>query len=58
MGILGELDRAGLLHSHLPTVHNKTLKDALDKWDIMRNPTPEVLEFFKAGPAGIPTQGL
>ena len=56
MGILGELDRAGLLHSHLPTVHSKTLKDALDKWDIMRNPTPEVLEFFKAGPAGIPTQ--
>lgn len=56
MAILGELDRAGLLHSHLPTVHSKTLKEALDKWDIMRNPTPEVLEFFKAGPAGIPTQ--
>jgi dihydroxy-acid dehydratase len=56
MAILGELDRAGLLHSHLPTVHSKTLKDALDKWDIMRSPTPDVLEFFKAGPAGIPTQ--
>ena len=56
MGILGELDRAGLLHSHLPTVYAPTLKDALDQWDIMRNPTPEVMEFFKAGPAGIPTQ--
>ncbi|ASP38240.1 dihydroxy-acid dehydratase [Bacterioplanes sanyensis] len=56
MGILGEIDRAGLLHSDLPTVHEATMKDALDKWDIMRNPTPEVVEFFKAGPAGIPTQ--
>lgn len=56
MAILGELDRAGLIHSHLPTVHSATMKDALDKWDIMRNPSPEVIEFFKAGPAGIPTQ--
>ena len=56
MGILGELDRAGLLHTDLPTVHEATMKDALDKWDIMRNPSPEVVEFFKAGPAGIPTQ--
>jgi dihydroxy-acid dehydratase len=56
MALLGELDRAGLLHTDLPTVHSKTMKDALDKWDIMRNPSPEVVEFFKAGPAGIPTQ--
>jgi dihydroxy-acid dehydratase len=56
MGILGEIDRAGLLHNDLPTVHEASMKDALDKWDIMRNPTPEVVEFFKAGPAGIPTQ--
>lgn len=56
MGILGELDRAGLLHSDLPTVHSATMGEALDAWDIMRNPTPEVIEFYKAGPAGIPTQ--
>ncbi|WP_420588317.1 dihydroxy-acid dehydratase [Bacterioplanoides sp.] len=56
MGILGEIDRAGLLHNELPTVHSKTMKEALDKWDIMRNPSPEVIEFFRAGPAGIPTQ--
>ena len=56
MGILGELDRAGLLHSNLPTVHSATMKDALDTWDIMRNPSDEVLHFYKAGPAGIPTQ--
>ena len=54
--ILGELDRAGRLHTDLPTVHSNTLAEALDKWDIMRNPTPEVMEFYKAGPAGIPTQ--
>ena len=56
MGILGELDRAGLLHTHLPTVHSATLREALDAWDIKRNPTTEVIEFYKAGPAGIPTQ--
>jgi dihydroxy-acid dehydratase len=54
--ILGELARAGKLHTDLPTVHSKTLLEGLEKWDIMRNPTPEVVEFFKAGPAGIPTQ--
>ena len=56
MGILGELARAGLLHTHLPTVHSATMGDALEAWDIMRNPSPEVIEFYKAGPAGIPTQ--
>jgi len=56
MAILGELDRAGLLDTSLPTVHSSTLKEALDKWDIMRNPSPEVMKFYKAGPGGIPTQ--
>ena len=56
MSILGEIDRAGLLHNDLPTVHSATMKEALDKWDIMRNPSEEVINFFKAGPAGIPTQ--
>ncbi|MFK7159603.1 dihydroxy-acid dehydratase [Marinospirillum sp. MEB164] len=55
-GLLGELDRAGLLDTSLPTVHSATLAEALDRWDILRNPTPEVLEFYRAGPAGIPTQ--
>ncbi|MDA0738501.1 MAG: dihydroxy-acid dehydratase [Nitrospirae bacterium] len=56
MGILGELDRAGILHTKIPTIHSPTLQDALDKWDIMRNQDPAVAEFFRAGPAGIPTQ--
>jgi dihydroxy-acid dehydratase len=56
MSILGELDRAGLLHTDLPTVHSKTMADALDKWDIMRTDDADVQKFFRAGPAGIPTQ--
>ncbi|ABC32504.1 dihydroxy-acid dehydratase [Hahella chejuensis KCTC 2396] len=56
MAILGELDRAGLLHTDVPTVHSDTMKDALDAWDVMRNNDPELHKFFKAGPAGIPTQ--
>lgn len=56
MGILGEIDRAGLLHREVPTVHSRTMSEALDKWDIMRNPSDAVMQFYKAGPAGIPTQ--
>jgi dihydroxy-acid dehydratase len=56
MGILGELERAGKLHTDVPTVHCKTMKDALDQWDIMRNPSQEVQTFYKAGPAGVPSQ--
>jgi dihydroxy-acid dehydratase len=56
MGILGELDRAGLLHSGLATVHSSSLDEALARWDIMRSDEPEVHRFFSAGPAGIPTQ--
>src|SRR5690606_22601863 len=56
MGILGELDRAGLIHNQVPTVHSPTMAAALEKYDIMRTKDEAVLEFFKAGPAGIPTQ--
>ena len=56
MAILGELDRAGKLHTDVPTVHSKSMKDALDQWDIARHPSDEVKTFYMAGPAGIPTQ--
>ena len=56
MAILGELDRAGRLHTDVPTIHAKTMKDALEQWDIARNPSDEVKTFYMAGPAGIPTQ--
>ena len=56
MAILGELDRAGLLHTDLPTVHSRTLGDALNRWDIARTQEASVQEFFKAAPGGVPTQ--
>ncbi len=56
MAILGELDRAGLLHTELPTVHSATLKEALAKWDIKQTDDEAVKTFYRAGPAGIPTQ--
>ncbi|HEU4627640.1 MAG TPA: dihydroxy-acid dehydratase [Steroidobacteraceae bacterium] len=56
MAILGELDRAQLLDTSVPTVHSPSLRDALDAWDVMRTRDPAVHEFFRAGPAGIPTQ--
>ena len=57
MGIMAELSRAGLIHGDLPTVHSSTMQEALDKWDIVSgNVSEEVKTFYKAGPAGIPTQ--
>jgi len=56
MAILGELDRAGKLHTDVPTVHAPSMKYALDRWDIARQPADDVKTFYMAGPAGIPTQ--
>ena len=53
---MGELDRAGKLHTDVPTVHTPTLKDALDQWDIVRTQDEAVRTFYMAGPAGVPTQ--
>jgi dihydroxy-acid dehydratase len=55
-GILAELDRAGLLHSDVATTHSASMKEALAQWDIMQTDSEDVKTFFKAGPAGIPTQ--
>jgi dihydroxy-acid dehydratase len=56
MSILGELNRAGLLNAELPTVHARTLGDALAKWDISVSEDPAALKLFSAAPGGIPTQ--
>ena len=56
MGILGELERAGLLHRDVPTVHQKTLGAAIDRWDVVRNDDAKIREFFRAAPGGVPTQ--
>jgi dihydroxy-acid dehydratase len=56
MAILGELDRAGLLDTSVPTVHASSLAAALEQWDVSRTQDAAVLEFFRAGPAGVPSQ--
>ncbi|NIJ60730.1 dihydroxy-acid dehydratase [Erythrobacter flavus] len=56
MAILGELEKAGLLHTALPTVHSPTMADALDDWDIGRTHNNMVRDFFAAAPGGVPTQ--
>ncbi len=56
MAILGELERAGLIDSSLPTVHAPTLAHALAQWDISRTDNADVLNFFRAAPGGVPTQ--
>ncbi|WP_371231554.1 dihydroxy-acid dehydratase [Pseudomonas sp. QE6] len=54
--ILGELARGGLLHTDVPTVHSPSMADAIAEWDITQTQDEKVHTFFKAGPAGIPTQ--
>jgi len=56
MGILGELNRGGLLHRDVKMVHAPSLVDALAKWDICSSDAPEVEQFFKAAPGNVPTQ--
>jgi dihydroxy-acid dehydratase len=56
MAILGELERGGLIHADLPTVHSRTMAEALAHWDIARSTSPAVDEFFRAAPGGVPTQ--
>ncbi|BBA32533.1 dihydroxy-acid dehydratase [Methylocaldum marinum] len=55
MGILGELDRGGLLHRDVPTVHARTLGEALDRWDVRRSEDDAVHRFYRAAPGGVPT---
>ena len=56
MGILGELDRGGLIKTAVSTVHEATLGDAISKYDVAINSDEKLHEFFRAGPAGIATQ--
>ncbi|MRN65264.1 dihydroxy-acid dehydratase [Brucella sp. 10RB9213] len=56
MGILGQLDNAGLLTTSIPTVHSETLAKALDHWDVTRTNSEMVHKFYSAAPGGVPTQ--
>ena len=55
MGILAELDRAGVINRDVPTVHTPTMGDALDKWDIVKTQDEDVKKFYRAAPGGVST---
>lgn len=55
MAILGELDRANLLHNQTRTVLGMSLAEQIAKYDIMLTQDESVHKFFRAGPAGIRT---
>jgi dihydroxy-acid dehydratase len=54
-GILGELDRAGLINRDVPTVHAPTLGDAIAKWDVIQDGDAAVEVLYRAGPGGVRT---
>ncbi len=56
IAILGELARAGKVHTDCLTIHEPTLGDAIAKWDIAVTNDASVRTFFRAAPGGIPTQ--
>jgi dihydroxy-acid dehydratase len=55
MGILGELDRAGVIHRDTPMVHSPTMGDALDRWDVMKSGNEEAKKLYLAAPGGVAT---
>ncbi len=56
MAILGELDRAGLIHREVPTIHSSSLGNAIDHWDVRRTSDEQVHTLFRAAPGNVPTQ--
>jgi dihydroxy-acid dehydratase len=55
-GILAELNRAGLIHGQVPTVHTKSLGEAMTEWDTATSKDLTVRTFYSASPGGVPTQ--
>ena len=55
MRILGELDRADLIHRDVSTVHASSMGAALDLWDISRTDDEAVHTFFRAAPGNVRT---
>ena len=54
-GILGELDRAGLIQHDVPTVHARTMAEALALWDVRFTGDRKRRDFYRAAPGGVPT---
>ena len=55
MGILAELNRAGLLHTNVSTVHSKNMGEAIAKWDVVETKEESVKTFYSAGPGNVRT---
>ncbi|KEO59901.1 dihydroxy-acid dehydratase [Thioclava indica] len=55
MGILGEMNRAGLIHDTARTVHSDTMGEALAKWDVVSANDDAVDAFYRAAPGGVRT---
>ncbi|MEY0452850.1 dihydroxy-acid dehydratase [Proteus terrae] len=55
MGILGELDRAGLLNRNVNNILGLSLPETLAQYDVMLTQDEQVKSMFQAGPAGIRT---
>jgi len=54
--ILGSLDRGGLIHRNVGTVHAKSLGEAIDAWDVRRDTVSEVAQKRAlAAPGGVRT---
>ena len=56
MGILGELNRAGLLHTDVSTIHSPSMGASLEHWDIGSVGAEEARQRFSAAPGNVPTQ--
>jgi dihydroxy-acid dehydratase len=56
IGILGELDRAGLLHNQCKTVHAANMAEAIALWDVRLTTDQKRKDFYRAAPGGVPTQ--
>lgn len=56
MGILGELNRGGLIHAKVGSVHADSLESALARWDVVATNNESVRDFYRAAPGGVPTQ--
>ena len=54
-GILGELKRANLINNNVPCVHNTSIGEAIEKWDIVTTAEKYIKDFYLAAPGGIRT---
>ena len=54
-GILAELNRGDLIHRDVPTVHSKTMEEAINTYDIVTTADEKIKNFFRAAPGGVRT---